>query len=239
MGRHFEVRAASMAKTSAKKSSLYMRASKEIYVAAKSGLPDPNSNLALRSVIDKYKSLSVPKDVIDRAIKKAAGGSTEAYTSGRYEAFGPGGSFLVIDSLTDNTNRAFIEIRSAVSKKNGHLGNVLFNFTEVGLLIFAYQDVGQIEETLVLGNIDVYELTSEDGIIEVQTNPRDLNAAKQLLSDLKIEEFEMCEITLLANEVIELNSEDLGIFKQLLEVLDNLEDVQNVYHNVKQSLLAE
>ncbi|NLB49055.1 MAG: YebC/PmpR family DNA-binding transcriptional regulator, partial [Erysipelotrichia bacterium] len=123
MGRHFEVRAKSMAATAAKKSALYMRASKEIYIAAKSGVPDPNSNLALRSAIDKWKGQSVPKDIIDRAIKKAIGGEIENYIEGRYEAFGPGGSFVVVDTLSDNVNRALSDVRTVISKKGGHLGS--------------------------------------------------------------------------------------------------------------------
>lgn len=227
-----------MAKTSAKKSALYMRASKEIYVAAKSGLPDPNSNLALRAVIDKYKSQSVPKDVVERAIKKAAGGSAEAYTSGRYEAFGPGKSLLIIDSLTDNVNRAYIDIRTVVSRKGGHLGNVIFNFNEVGLLIFKYDDVSKIEEALVFGDIDVRELTGSDGVIEAQISPSHLNAAKQVLAGLDILDFEMCEITMLPAETVTLEGEELEMFVQLLDALDNLEDVQNVYHNVDPSVLG-
>ena len=106
MGRAYQVRASSMAATAAKRSALFMRASREIYMAAKSGTPDPESNLPLRSAIDKYRALNVTRDVIDRAIKKAAGGEVEAYNAGRYEAFGPGGCYLVVDTLTDNINRA-------------------------------------------------------------------------------------------------------------------------------------
>ena len=135
MGRHFEVRAKAMEATAKKKSAIYMRASKEIYIAAKQGTPDPDSNLALRSAIDKYKSQGVPKDVIERAIKKAAGGEQEAYIAGRYEFFGPGGSLLIVDSLTDNPNRALVEIKTAIVRKGGHMANVLYNFEEKGLKI--------------------------------------------------------------------------------------------------------
>jgi transcriptional/translational regulatory protein YebC/TACO1 len=107
MGRHFEVRAAAMAATAKAKSAIYMRASKEIYAAAKSGIPDPDSNLALRAAIDKYRK-TTPKDVIERAIEKAKGGDAVSYIQGRYEFFGPGGSFIIVDTLTDNVNRAFV-----------------------------------------------------------------------------------------------------------------------------------
>lgn len=134
MGRHFEVRAAAMAATAKQKSAVYMRASKEIYMAAKRGVPDPNSNLALRAAIDKYRK-SCPKDVIERAIKKAQGGDAENYIEGRYEAYGPGNSYLIIDTLTDNTNRALVNVRTCVTRKGGHLGSVLYNFTLNGLFV--------------------------------------------------------------------------------------------------------
>ena len=119
MGRHFEVRAAAMAASAKAKSAIYMRASKEIYAAAKSGEPDPNSNLALRSAIEKYRK-SCPKDVIERAIEKAKGGDTVAYINGRYEFMGPGGSNIIVDTLTDNVNRALVTVRTIVTRKGGN-----------------------------------------------------------------------------------------------------------------------
>ena len=188
MGRHFEVRAAAMAKSGARKSALYARASREIYMAAKSGLPDPKNNLALRSAIDKFKGQSIPRDVIDRAIKKAVGGDVETYTAGRYEAFGPGNSFLIIDSLTDNANRAFVEIRTAVTKKGGHMGTVNYNFTETGIIVFNFDSKDLVEETLVLGDVDVRAITSEEGVIEVLVEPSSFGQAKDLLNSLGIED---------------------------------------------------
>ncbi len=232
MGRHFQVRAAAMAATGAKKSALYMRASKEIYMAAKGGLPDPDSNLSLRSAIDKYKGLSVPKDVIERAIKKASGGDTEAYVSGRYEAFGPGQSLIIIDTLTDNVNRAYIEVRTAVTRKGGHLATVAYNFTEAGILVFKGENPEEIAETLILADVDVTDISGSDGVIELQVAPTALNAAKTALKELGIETFDVCEITMLPNETITLEGEDRETFSHLLDVLDELQDVQNVYHNV-------
>lgn len=233
MGRHFEVRAAAMAKSGARKSALYARASREIYMAAKSGLPDPNSNLALRSAIDKFKGQSIPRDVIDRAIKKAQGGDVETYTAGRYEAFGPGNSYLLIDSLTDNANRAFVEIRTLVVKKGGHMGTVSYNFTETGVLVFAYPNKDEIEETLILGDVDLREISSQDGIVEVLVEPNSFAKAKELLHDLKVEEYQVAEIQMLANETITLSGEDKTRFQELVDALDELQDVQNVFHNVE------
>ena len=195
MGRAHEVRAKSMAATAAKRSALFNRASKEIYMAAKSGEPDPNMNLALRSAIEKWRGQNVTKDVIDRAIQKAKGGSAEAYTAGRYEAFGPGGSLLIVDTLTDNSNRAFIEVRTAITKKGGHLGNVIFNFTETGLFVFKGNNRDEVEETLILSDVDVREVSAEDGYVEVLVEPHAFAQARDVLADMGITEFETAEIT--------------------------------------------
>ncbi len=231
MGRHFEVRAAAMAATAKAKSAIYMRASKEIYMAAKKG-PDPDSNLALRAAIDKYRK-SCPKDVIERAIKKAQGGEATNYLEGRYEAFGPGGSLLVIDTLTDNTNRALIGVRTAVTRKGGHLGSVIYNFNQVGLMDFKYDGTEEsLEEALVLGDVDVKEINLDSGEAEVVVAPGDLDKAKAALKDLGVEDYEYCQSTLLANEKIELVDDDKRKFNDLLADLDDCEDVQAVYHNV-------
>lgn len=231
MGRHFEVRAAAMAATAKAKSAIYMRASKEIYMAAKKG-PDPDSNLALRAAIDKYRK-SCPKDVIERAIKKAQGGEATNYLEGRYEAFGPGGSLLIIDTLTDNTNRALIGVRTAVTRKGGHLGSVIYNFNQVGLMDFKFNGTEEsLEEALVLGDVDVKEINLDGGEAEVVVAPNDLDKAKAALKDLGVEDFEYCQSTLLANEKIELEAEDKRKFNDLLADLDDCEDVQAVYHNV-------
>ena len=233
MGRHFEVRAASMAATAKKKSALYMRASKEIYMAAKKGIPDPNSNLALRSAIEKYRK-TCPKDVIDRAIKKAQGGDATSYIEGRYEALGPTGSLLIVDTLSDNSNRALVNVRTIITKKGGQLGSVIYNFENVGLLVFKYEGtLDALEEALILGDVDVKEISLEEGIAEVSVNPSDFEKAKEALSSINVSDYEVAEVTLLANEKVTLEGEALQKFKELVDMLDDCEDVQNVYHNVE------
>lgn len=234
MGRAHEVRAKSMAITAAKKSALFMRASKEIYMAAKSGVPDPEMNLALRSAIEKWRGQNVTKDVIERAIQKAKGGSAESYTEGRYEAFGPGGSLFIIDTLTDNSNRAFIDIRTAFTKKGGHLGATLFNFTQVGLFVFKGNNRDEVEENLILSDVDVREVNASDNHVEVLVEPSAFAAAREVLGGMGISEFETAEITFLPNDPIDLtDAEEKRLFNELCDVLDELQDVQNVYHNVK------
>lgn len=235
MGRAYEVRKNAMAASSAKKSALFMRASKEIYMAAKSGDPNPDSNLALRSAIDKYKGMSIPKDVVERAIKKAQGGETENYAPGRYEGITPGGGNIIIDTLSDNPTRAFVEVRTVVSKKGGRLGvpgSVAFNFTEVGLIVIDGNNASAIEEALILGDIDVIEVVQDEDQIVIKTNPIAFNAAKMILNDLGIKEFVVFEITMLPNEKMVIQGEDLDKFKMMLDALEELQDVQNIYHNI-------
>lgn len=234
MGRAHEVRAKAMAATAAKRSALFMRASKEIYMAAKSGEADPEMNLALRSAIEKWRGQNVTKDVIDRAIQKAKGGSAEAYTAGRYEAFGPGGSLFIIDTLTDNSNRALTEVRSAITKKGGHMGSTLFNFTETGVFSFKGANRDEVEENLILSDVDVREVTEEDGIVEVLVEPAAFGQAREVLSDMGIKEFDVAEITFLPNDPITLTDpEDKRKYDELCDMLDELQDVQNVYTNVE------
>ena len=232
MGRAYQVRASSMAATAAKRSALFMRASREIYMAAKSGTPDPDSNLPLRSAIDKYRALNVTRDVIERAIKKAAGGEVEAYNAGRYEAFGPGGCYLV-DTLTDNINRAISEVRSSITKRNGKMGSVLFNFTEYGQLVFLGQQQAVVEEQLILGDVDVQHIHVNGDQLEVLVAPTSFAQAKKILESMGVQSFIASEITLIPNDTVTLEGEHLELFKQLLDVLDELQDVQNVYHNVE------
>lgn len=234
MGRHFEVRAAAMAATAKKKSAIYMRASKEIYAAAKSGIPDPNSNLALRSAIEKYRKLC-PKDVIDRAIEKAKGGDATAYIDGRYEFFGPGGSLIIVDTLSDNPNRALVGVRTIVTRKGGKMGSVAYNFEMLGVIDFVGTEElrDQVEEALILGDVDVRKVTYENGYVEAEVGPSDLEKAKEVLTSIGVKEFEMAETTMVANEKVALNDEDLAKVKTMLDELDECEDVQNVYHNVE------
>ena len=232
MGRHFEVRAASMAATAKKKSAIYMRASKEIYMAAKRGVPDPNSNLALRAAIDKYRK-QCPKDVIDRAIKKAQGGEATNYIEGRYEAYGPAGTYLIIDTLSDNSNRALVNVRTIITRKGGHLGDVSYNFEQVGVLDFKFDGTKEsLEEILVFGDVDVKEITLEDGIAEVIVDPSSFDKAKAVLQENGVSDYEFAEVTMRANDNVTLEGEDLTKFKELLDMLDDCEDVQNIYHNV-------
>ena len=231
MGRHFEVRAAAMAASAKAKSAIYMRASKEIYAAAKSGEPDPNSNLALRSAIEKYRK-SCPKDVIERAIEKAKGGDAVAYIPGRYEFMGPAGSYLIIDTLTDNVNRALVSARTIVTRKGGKMASVAYNFEQLGVLNFKGASRDAVEEALIMGDVDVREVTDENGDIQVLVAPGDLEKAKECLKDLGVADYDRAETTMYPNEWIEAEGEDLKRLQDIMAQLDECEDVQAVYTNV-------
>jgi YebC/PmpR family DNA-binding regulatory protein len=234
MGRHFEVRAAAMAATAKAKSAVYMRASKEIYAAAKSGIPDPESNLALRSAIEKYRK-TTPRDVIERAIEKAKGSDSVAYIEGRYEFFGPGGCLIVVDTLSDNVNRALTSVRTIVTRKGGKMGSVLYNFQLEGVMDFKGDDKMRqdVEDNLVLGDVDVTNVTCEDGEIEAQVNPSDLAKAQDVLKGMGITDFDASQVALIPNDYVSLEADDLAKMKDMLSELDECEDVQNVYHNVE------
>ena len=137
MGRAFEVRKAAMAKTNAAKTKVYARFGKEIYIAAKAGIPDPEMNVTLRRIIEKAKAAQVTSDVIKRAIEKAKGGSGEQYTAVRYEGFGPGNCTVIVDCLTDNVNRTVSDVRNCFTKsksKMGVSGSVSHLYDHIGLL---------------------------------------------------------------------------------------------------------
>ena len=236
MGRAHEVRAKKIAQTNAAKSALYNRASKEIYLAAKSGVPNPNDNLALRSAIEKWKAQHVSREVIDRAIDKAKNKDSADFVAGRYEGFGPGGVAIMVDTLTDNEKRAFAGVRAAFTHHGGNIGNsgcAAFNFTYMGIISFdTDKSAEEIEEALILNDIDVKSVDLDEGNIEIQVTPESFdNCREQIIKDFNIDEFTQAEVTYIPQVDVNLNDEDKGKLERLLEALNDVEDVQAVYHN--------
>lgn len=238
MGRAHEVRAASMAKTAAIKSKLYSRFGEEIFIAAKSGVPDPEMNLTLKRKIAEAKSNQVPADVIKRAIEKAKGGDVDNYTSARYEGFGPGNSTLIVDCLTDNTNRSITDVKTCFNKCKGaklvNAGSVSYNYESVGLFVFPFEDEEKMLDTMLEAEVDVLDLSVEDGMMTVKTSFTDFGKAHDVLEtkfpDLK---FTKCEATWLPNEYVTLtNQEDIDSFNKLIDLLNEVDDVDKVYTNV-------
>lgn len=232
MGRHFEVRAAAMAKTSAANAKLFSRFSKEIYMAAKAGEPDPSMNQGLKKVIERAKANNVPADVIKRAIDKAKGGSTDSYTSSTYEGFGAGASTVIIECLTDNQNRTIASLRACFNKakaKIGVAGSVSFNYQHVGNLVIAYTDEEAMLDALIMADVNVLELEVEGEYMNINVEPSDLYKAKEaieaLIPDVK---FDVLELTMIPNEYCTLEGDDKELFQRLLTLLDDVDDVQNV-----------
>lgn len=238
LGRHFEVRAASMAKTAAAKAKKYSRYGKEILVAAKAGVPDPEMNAALKKVIERAKANQVPSDVIKRAIDKAKGGSNENYSAATYEGFGSaGGATVIIDCLTDNANRTIADLRACFNKahaKIGVSGCVSFNYEHVGLLSIAYEDEEAMMDALIMAEVELKDIEVEDGQMTITVEPTDLNKAQEAISDFIPDvNFDILEDTMLPNEYVTLQGEDLKLFQRLVNLLDDVDDVQQVYHNVQ------
>ena len=205
-------------------SKVYAKFGVEIYVAAKKGDPDPESNTALKFVIDRAKQAQVPKHVIDKAIDKAKGNTDETFTEGRYEGFGPNGSMLIVDTLTSNVNRTAANVRAAFGK------NGLFH--NKGVIVFAGEDADAVFEQLLEADVDVDDVEAEEGTITVYTAPTDLHKAIVALRESGIEEFQVTELEMIPQSEVELSGDDLETFEKLYSVLEDDEDVQKIYTNV-------
>lgn len=237
MGRHFEVRASAMQKTANQKAKIYSRYSKEILVAAKNGDPNPDMNQTLKKAIERAKANNVPADVIKRAIDKAKSSADENYSSARYEGFGSGGgSTIIIDCLTDNPNRTIANLRACFNKSHAKLGvggSVSFGYEHLGVIVIQYDDEEAMMDCLISKDIDLKEIEIEDGYMTITVDPTQLDDAKEAVEELiPGVKFEVLENKMVPNETVSLEGEDLDLFKRLVTLLDDVDDVQNVYHNV-------
>jgi YebC/PmpR family DNA-binding regulatory protein len=241
MGRAFEVRKVAMAKTAAIKSKVYAKYGREIYMAAKSGTPDPDTNQTLKRLIEKAKREQVPADVIKRNIEKAIGGTGESYTDVRYEGFGPGNSLLVVECLTDNVNRTIAEVRNCFTKTGGKLGisgSVIHQFNHQAVFVMNDITEDEILEILVLNDLDVSDIETEENSVTIYSDATNFNSIRTAISESKPDlEFDTEEIMWLPIMETSLeDAEDLEKFERLLSMLNELDDVQEVFHNV---LLSE
>lgn len=236
MGRAHEVRKVAMAKTAAVKSKLYAKYGKEIYMAAKSGVPDPDLNVNLKRIIEKAKKEQVSADVISRAIEKAKGGSDENYTAVRYEGFGPGNSTLIVECLTDNVNRTIALVRTCFTKTGGKLGvsgSVLHLFNNQAVFVIPGLSEDEVLETLVLNDLDADEIEADEEGVTVLSQASNYNAIKTAFLDAYPEmEFNTDEIMWMPLMETTLDGDDREKFDRLMNMLEELDDVQDVYHNV-------
>lgn len=236
MGRKWANIVAKKTAKDANNSKIYAKFGIEIYAAAKSGEPDPHANQKLRFVIERAKTYNVPKHIIDRAIEKAKGSGDETFQELRYEGFGPNGSMVIVDALTNNVNRTASDVRAAFGKNGGNMGvsgAVAYMFDNTALFGFTGEDADEILEYLMDKEIDVRDVIDEDGQIIVYGEPEDFNAIQEALKEKGITEFSMAEMQMIPQNEVTLTGEDLEKFEKMIDVLDELEDVQQVYHNVE------
>ncbi|HDY7663162.1 TPA: YebC/PmpR family DNA-binding transcriptional regulator [Vibrio vulnificus] len=237
MGRSFEVRKASMAKTAGAKIKVYSKYGKEIYVCAKNGGIDPDMNLSLRHLITKAKKDQVPSHVIEKALDKASGGGGEDYQPARYEGFGPGGISVIVDCLTDNGNRTFQDVRQCFVKTGAKIGTpgvVAHMFDHQAVFQFKGDDEESFLEALMMADCDVTDIELDDGVITIYAPNTEFFKVKTALNtefpDLVID---VEEITFVPQNYSPVPEEDAEKFQKFLDMLDDCDDVQQVYHNAE------
>ena len=219
-----------------KRQRVWTRVVREIMVAARTGGGDPNANPRLRLAIDKAKAANMPADTIKRNIDKATGNlEGVSYEEIRYEGYGIGGAAIIVDAMTDNRVRTVADVRHVFSKYGGNMGSegsVAFQFKHCGQLIFApgTSEEKVMEAALEEGAEDV--ITGEDGAIEVITAPGDFEAVKNALEAAGLKP-EIAEVTMRAENTIELGGEEAAKMQKLLDMLEDLDDVQDVFHNAE------
>jgi YebC/PmpR family DNA-binding regulatory protein len=205
-------------------------------VAVKEGGPDPNNNSKLRDVIAKAKSNNMPNDTIERSIKKAAGDANAAnFTAITYEGYGPNGTAIIVETLTDNKNRTASNVRNAFTKGGGNVGTpgcVSFMFDKKGLLIVA-NDGSRDEEEVMMDALDsgAEDFTSTEETFEIMTAPTDFSAVRDALEE-KGYVFETAELSMIPQNYSKLESEtQIAQMEKMLDMLDDNDDVMEVYHN--------
>lgn len=238
MGRAYQNRKDSMAKTSDAKARVYSKYGREIYVVAKAGGLDPAGNLALRSLIDRAKKDQVPTHVIEKAIEKAKGGAGENFELARYEGYGPGNCMVIIECLTDNPNRTFGDVRLCFTKtktKIGTQGAVSHMFDHLTILRFGGQDEETVLDALLMADVDVVDIENEDGMLTVFAPHTESFKAKKALSEALGEiDYDVDEVQFIAQNTAPLTSdEDKAMFERFMDMLNDLDDVQNIYHSVE------
>ncbi len=236
MGRFPNI-AAAKAKSGAARGKLYGMYAKEIYQTAKTGGVTPEGNPSLKRLIEKAKKEQVPADIIKRAIDKVSSGVGEDYQTLTYEIFGPGGSTLMVECLTDNVNRSVSDLRAVINKchvKMGAMGSVAYMYDNLCIVGFKGLTEEQVLEALIMEEVDYVDMEVEGDTVMIYGNPQDLFKIKTAITNASPNvEFTVDEISLLPKERITLEGEALEEFNRLLTLLDEVDDVQNVYHNVE------
>ncbi len=215
---------------------VFQKLAKEIYVAAKSGAPDPLQNASLRMIVEKARSANMPKDKINKAIDKAKGNSDgENYESIRYEGYGVGGVAFMVDCLTDNKNRTASMVRSAFTKRGGNLGtdgSVSYMFLRKGIIEIP-NSYSEDEMMMVALDNGAEDFVTDEDSYTITTTPDDFIKVKTALEDAGVNDFISSEVTYVPTNEVELDSEQVEKIHALVEQLEDLDDVQDVYYNLK------
>ncbi|MBO8155949.1 MAG: YebC/PmpR family DNA-binding transcriptional regulator [Bacillaceae bacterium] len=222
----------------AKRGKIFMKLAKEIYVAAKQGGGDPDTNPSLRLAIDKAKSNNMPNDNIERAIKKATGNLEQIdYHEITYEGYGPGGIAVMVKALTDNKNRTASEVRHAFSKNGGNLGEdgcVSYMFNRKGYLVIDRNEHDVDEDELMLEVIEAgaEELETDEDSFEIYTEPEHFQEVKDAL-EKRGYTFQTAEITMIPQTYTQAGEEEVQKMMKLIDMLEDNDDVQDIYHNME------
>ncbi|MBQ3515111.1 MAG: YebC/PmpR family DNA-binding transcriptional regulator [Lachnospiraceae bacterium] len=224
-------------KNDAAKGKIFTIIGREIAVAVKEGGPDPANNSKLRDVIAKAKSNNMPNDTIERGIKKAAGDANSVnYVTITYEGYGPNGTAIIVDALTDNKNRTAANVKNAFTKGGGNVGTpgcVSFMFDKKGQIIIDKEEYEGDADELMMTALDAgaEDFNEEEDSFEIVTNPDDFSAVREALEAAKVP-MASAEVTMIPQNWVELTAEDdIKKMNRILDLLDEDDDVQNVYHN--------
>ncbi|MCR5373957.1 MAG: YebC/PmpR family DNA-binding transcriptional regulator [Lachnospiraceae bacterium] len=224
-------------KNDAAKGKIFTVIGREIAIAVKEGGPDPNNNSKLRDVIAKAKANNMPNDTIDRGIKKAAGDANSVnYEAVTYEGYGPSGTAIIVDALTDNKNRTAANVRSAFTKGHGNMGTsgcVSFMFDKKGQIIVDKEECDMNADDLMMTALDAgaEDFSEEEDCFEILTAPDDFSQVREALENANVPMAE-ADVTMIPQTYVTLTSEeDIKCINRILDLLDEDEDVQMVYHN--------
>ncbi|WP_281887443.1 YebC/PmpR family DNA-binding transcriptional regulator [Paenibacillus sp. YYML68] len=236
MGRKWNNIKEKKASKDANTSRVYAKFGIEIYVAAKRGEPDPESNRALKVVLERAKTYNVPRAIIDRALEKAKGASDEQYNELRYEGFGPNGSMVIVDALTNNVNRTASDVRACFTKNGGSMGvsgSVAYMFDQTAVIGVADKSMDDVLELLMEAGVDFRDILEEDESVIVYADPDQFHAVQEAFKQSGVTDFTVAEITMLAQNYVTIPAESMAQFEKMIDALEDLEDVQQVYHNVE------
>lgn len=235
MGRKWNNIKDKKASKDANTSRIYAKFGREIYVAAKQGEPDPEANQALKVVLERAKTYNVPKTIIDRAIDKAKGGDEETYDELRYEGFGPNGSMVIVDALTNNVNRTASDVRAAFGKNGGNMGvsgSVSYMFDATAVFGVEGKTADEVLELLMEADVEVRDILEEEEAVIIYAEPDQFHAVQEAFKNVGVTEFTVAELTMLAQNEVELPEDTQAQFEKMIDAIEDLEDVRQVYHNV-------